>query len=131
VREIRGHKIGPMSNEQNTRATLRVETSNARFTTVFVSGRLDAAGVAAVEGAVAKAAEAAPGGRLALDLAGVPYLASVGLRLLMTTSRVLEKRGGRLVAANPTPEVEGVLAIAGLEKALRVCAGAAVAKAFG
>lgn len=122
-----------MTNEANTRATVRVETKDARFAVAYVTGRLDAAGVAAVEGAVAKAAEAAPGGRLALDLAGVPYLASVGLRLLMTTARALEKRGGRLVAVNPTDEAAMVLVVAGLEKPLRVCAGDAnvVAKAFG
>jgi anti-anti-sigma factor len=123
-----------MSNDTNTRATVRVETAaaGAGFATAQVSGRLDAAGVAAIEGAMARAAEAAPGGRLVLDLAGVSYLASVGLRLLMLVARTLEKRGGRLVVANPTDEVAVVLAVAGLEKPLRVCSGAAaVAKAFG
>lgn len=120
-----------MDNDTNTRATVRLETGAAGFATAHVSGRLDAAGVAAIEGAMARAAEAAPEGRLVIDLAGVPYLASVGLRLLMLVARTLDKRRGRLVVANPTDEVAMVLAIAGLEKPLRVCAGAAaVAKAF-
>ena len=120
-----------MSNETNPRAAVRVETK-AGHAVAQVSGRLDASGVAAVEGAVAKAAETAPGARLALDLSGVPYLSSVGLRLLMGTARALEKRGGRLVIVNPTDEAAMVLAVAGLEKPLRVCAGeAALAKAFG
>ena len=121
-----------MSNETNPRATARVETKGASYAIAYIAGRLDLAGVAAVEDATAKAAEAAPGARLALDLSGVPYLASVGLRLLMATARALEKRGGRLVVANPTDEAAMVLAVAGLEKPLRVCAGdAALAKAFG
>ena len=121
-----------MNNDTNTRATVRVETAaGAGHATAHVSGRLDAPGVAAIEGAMARAAEAAPGGRLVIDLAGVPYLASVGLRLLMLVARTLEKRGGRLVVANPTDEVVVVLAVAGLEKPLRVCSGeAAVAKAL-
>lgn len=120
-----------MDNETNPRAAARVETK-ATHAVVQVAGRLDAAGVAAVEGVVARAAAAAPGARLALDLAGVPYLASVGLRLLMATARALEKRGGRLVVANPADDVAMVLAVAGLEKPLRVCSGeAALAKAFG
>jgi anti-anti-sigma factor len=120
-----------MDNETNLRATVRVETK-ATHAIAHVTGRLDAAGVAAVEGVMAKAVEAAPGARLAIDLAGVPYLASVGLRLLMASARALEKRGGRLVVANPGDDVAMVLAVAGLEKPLRVCAGdAAVAKAFG
>ena len=120
-----------MSNETNPRATVRVE-KGASYAIAYVAGRLDLAGVAAVEGATAKAAEAAPGARLALDMAGVPYLASVGLRLLMAMARTLEKRGGRLVVVNPVDDVALVLAVAGLEKPLRVCAGdAALAKAFG
>jgi anti-anti-sigma factor len=113
-------------------AAVRVgATGGANHASVRVSGRLDAAGVAAIEASIARAAEASPGGRLALDLADVSYLSSVGLRLLMLVARTLEKRGGRLVVANPTDEVAMVLAVAGLEKPLRVCAGeAAQAKAF-
>ena len=114
-----------------TKTTVRVETKGA-YAVAYVTGRLDAAGTTAAQAAVANALEAAPGARLAIDLSGVPYVASVGLRLLMATARALEKRGGRLVVANPTDEAAMVLAVAGLEKPMRVCAGdAAVAKAFG
>ena len=113
----------------STKASVRLETGDARFAVAHVAGRLDAAGVVAVEPALTKAVAAHD--RLALDLAEVPYMASMGLRLLMAAARTLDKRGGRLVVVNPTPEVSAVLAIAGLEKPLRVCAGAAgLAKAF-
>lgn len=113
----------------STKASVRVETGDARFATAFVAGRLDAAGVVAVEPGLTRAVQTHD--RLALDLSGVPYMASMGLRLLMAAARTLEKRGGRLVVTNPPSEVEAVLAIAGLEKPLRVCAGpAALAKAF-
>lgn len=121
-----------MTHDANSGGSVRIETKSAGYAVAYVNGRLDLAGVAAVESAISKAVDAAPGGRLALDLSGVPYLASVGLRLLLATARALEKRGGRLVVANPTDDVAMVLAVAGLEKPLRVCAGeAAVAKAFG
>lgn len=112
----------------STKASVRVETGDARYATAFVTGRLDAAGVVATEPGITRAVQAHD--RLALDLAGVPYMASMGLRLLMAAARTLEKRGGRFVVANPTPEVAGVLAIAGLEKALRVCDAKGLAKAF-
>ena len=112
----------------STKASVLVEAGDARLAGAYVTGRLDAAGVVAVEPAITRAVGSHE--RLVLDLAGVPYLASMGLRLLMAASRTLEKRGGRLVVANPTDEVAGVLAISGLEKALRVSSGAAVAKAF-
>ena len=118
-----------MNNEICPRATVRVDAKGA-FAVAYVTGRLDAAGVVAVEPEITRAVRSHD--RLALDLSGVPYMASMGLRLLIAAARSMEKRGGRLVVANPTPDIEGVLAISGLEKPLRVCAGdAAVAKAFG
>ncbi len=113
----------------STKATVRVETGDARFAVALVTGRLDAAGVVAVEPALTRAV--ATHERLALDLAGVPYLASMGLRLLLAAARTLEKRGGRLVVVNPTPEVEMVLSIAGLEKPLRMCVTKTLPAAFG
>lgn len=119
-----------MNNDGSSRVTVRVETM-ATHARAYVSGKLDLSGTAVAQDAVMRAAESAPGARLALDLSGVPYLASVGLRLLMATARVLEKRGGRLVIVNPTDEAAMVLAVAGLEKPLRVCAGeTALAKAL-
>lgn len=119
-----------MNNEIGPRAAVRVETTGGAYAVAYVTGRLDAAGVVAVEPEITRAVRSHD--RLALDLSGVPYMASMGLRLLIAAARSLEKRGGRLVVANPTSDIEGVLAISGLEKPLRVCAGeAAVAKAFG
>lgn len=114
--------------EDSTKAMVRLETGDARFAVAHITGRLDAAGVVAVEPALTRAVAAHEW--LVVDLAGVPYLASMGLRLLMAASRTLEKRGGRLVVANPADAVGAVLALSGLEDALRVCEGAAVAKAF-
>lgn len=131
--EAEGLRWGRGMNHDESRlpVSVRVEKT-AAHARAYVTGKLDAAGAAAAQEAVSKAAEAAPGGRLALDLAGVPYLASVGLRLLISTARNLEKRGGRLVIVNPTDEAAMVLAVAGLEKPLRVCSGeTALAKAFG
>lgn len=112
----------------STKASVRLETGDARFAVAYVVGRLDAAGVVAVEPALTRAVQAHD--RLALDLAQTPYLASLGLRLLMAAARTLEKRGGRLVVVNPSAEAEGVLAIAGLEKPLRVCTSKTLAAAF-
>lgn len=113
----------------STKASVRVETGDSRFAVAYVTGRLDAAGVVAVEPALTRAVAAH--GRLALDLAGVPYMASMGLRLLIATARTLEKRGGRLVVVNPSSDVELVLAVAGLEKPLRVCVTKNLPAAFG
>ena len=103
----------------STKASVRVDTGDARFAVAHLTGRLDAAGVVAVEPELTRAV--ASHERLALDLSEVPYLASMGLRLLLAAAKNQGKRGGRLVVVNPVPDVEAVLAIAGLEKPLRVC----------
>src|SRR5262245_62080464 len=58
--------------------------------------------------------EAAPeGGKVALDMTGVPYLSSAGLRLLLTVYRTLTGRGGRLVLVGLSPELADTMALTG------------------
>lgn len=113
----------------STKASVRVDTGDVRFAVAYLTGRLDAAGVTAMEPELTRAV--ATHKQLALDLSGVPYLASMGLRLLLAAAKTLGKRDGRLVVVNPTQDVEAVLAIAGLEKPLRVCTSKNLAAAFG
>src|SRR5690242_12764897 len=66
---------------------------------VAIVGRLDANGVAEIEAQFAAGVVA--GGRSTLvDLAEVEFLASLGVRMLISTARALSTRGGRLVMFN-------------------------------
>ena len=49
-----------------------------------------------------------------VDLAGVSYLASIGIRTLIMNAKAVNKRGGKLVLAGPSPEVLSVLSTAGI-----------------
>ena len=59
---------------------------------------------------------------VAVDLAQVEFLASVGLRLLFANARTLQQRGGRMVLAAPQPNVSAVLDATGVGQLISVCA---------
>jgi anti-anti-sigma factor len=49
-----------------------------------------------------------------VDLSGVDFLASIGIRLLTTNAKSLLSRGGRMVLLNPTLSVREVLDLTGI-----------------
>jgi anti-anti-sigma factor len=58
--------------------------------------------------------------RVVLDLAGVRFIASQGLGLLLTMRRKAEKSATRLLLAGVQPELMRVLRVTGLDKLLPV-----------
>jgi len=52
--------------------------------------------------------------RVIVDLAGVEFLASIGIRLLMLNAKSIAKRGGKMVIINPNPEVKHILEVTGI-----------------
>lgn len=57
---------------------------------------------------------------IVLDLSGVEYMSSAGLRELVRAFKVAQRQGGDLRLANPPERVLSVLEIAGLEEIFRV-----------
>ena len=57
---------------------------------------------------------------VAFDLAGLEYISSAGLRVLMTTHKAMMARGGRMSVANPNAMVRGVLDMTGLSDVFTV-----------
>jgi anti-sigma B factor antagonist len=76
-------------------------------------GELDIVGVGAIE---TKFAGYCVGehARVLVDLSEVLFLASIGIRLLTLNAKSVASRGGRMVLLQPTPDVRGVLEIAGI-----------------
>jgi anti-anti-sigma factor len=52
--------------------------------------------------------------RVVVDLSGVDFLASIGIRLLVLTAKSVASRKGKLALLNPTPEVNAVLEVTGI-----------------
>lgn len=74
------------------------------FRKVILAGRLDTAGVSQIEARFS--AGIVPSGKSTiLDLTEVEFLASLGVRMLISTARALSAKGGRLVMYGATPAV--------------------------
>lgn len=82
---------------------------------VALTGRLDTAGVSRIESQFFAAI--VPRGRPTIvDLAEVAFLASLGIRMLITTARSLSSRGARIALYNARPEVMEVIEMTALHE---------------
>ena len=55
-----------------------------------------------------------------IDLSGVDFLASLGLRTLLGTAKSVQQRGGKTVILKPTALVREVLVTAGIDKVIPI-----------
>lgn len=86
--------------------------------TMVLDGRLDIVGAEVV--AMPLATLSGSKDQLAVDMAGVGFVASIGLRHLLAAAKAVGRRGGRFVLLNPQPAVAEVIATSGLEELLRI-----------
>ncbi|MBP6564841.1 MAG: STAS domain-containing protein, partial [Burkholderiales bacterium] len=72
------------------------------------TGRIDFAGAQVLEGALAPAlAPDGPVRGIVIDLAGVDYISSVGLRVLMVAAKSMRARKASIAVASLQPVVAG------------------------
>ncbi|TAN49981.1 MAG: anti-sigma factor antagonist [Methylococcaceae bacterium] len=91
------------------------------ITHLVLKGRLDLAGTQAIEQPFSFATTL-HASNIVVDLSGVSFLASIGIRLLMTSARAQANRGGKLVLAAPQPLVRKVLETAGIDQLIPLAA---------
>lgn len=72
------------------------EDCNDRLRRIILTGRLDVPGTAEID-IKFTALSAAAEHHLVVDLTGVSFLASMGIRLLITNAKAQQQRGGRMV----------------------------------
>ena len=87
---------------------IKTKTEGTRLT-IAVSGRVDTVTAPELEAGL-KFGDATC---VVIDLAGVPYMSSAGLRLLLTAHKTMVGKGGELQIANVQPSVKEVLDITG------------------
>jgi anti-anti-sigma factor len=80
-------------------------------------GRLDSTTVAQVETPFT-AAVSASGRSAVIDLTGLDFLSSLGIRLLLSSARVVTRRGGKVVLFGAQPMVTEVLQAMALDEVL-------------
>ena len=56
--------------------------------------------------------------RVIVDLSGVTFLSSIGIRLLTINAKSIASRGGRMVLLSPIPEVRSVLEVTGMSQVI-------------
>src|ERR1700742_491341 len=79
---------------------------------VMLVGRLDIQGAEAVAMPLATLSGAKQ--NILVDMSQVSFLASIGIRHLVTATKALSRRGGRLILVSPQDVVREVLTTAGL-----------------
>jgi anti-sigma B factor antagonist len=93
---------------------MTIETVESMLTRISLDGRLDIEGAHAIDQKFAFATSTRSL-RLAVDLSAVSFLASIGLRTLLTAARAQAARGGKMVLVAPSEMVRKTLELANVE----------------
>jgi anti-sigma B factor antagonist len=100
---------------------LRVEIADGPVPLIRLDGELDLSTVTQLTGAIERAAAPARRPRLVVDLTGLEFCDSTGLRALICAVREVEVLGGRVVVAvAPDGPLDRLVELAGLREFLRV-----------
>jgi len=86
---------------------------------ILLNGRLDMQGTGEIELKFTAYAATQKAG-VVVDLSQVSFLASIGIRLLLTSARAVQQRGGKMALLNPISSVADVLAISGIRTIIPV-----------
>jgi anti-sigma B factor antagonist len=89
------------------------------ITLIRLSGRMDVEGTSKIETPLAARAVRDSGAAI-VDLVGVDFLTSYGIRALMLTAKALRARGGRMVLLSPNALVRRVIETAGVDQIIPV-----------
>lgn len=88
---------------------------------VVLKGRLDLAGADIAEKHMKELRmRLAPGSLVVVNLSGVEYISSSGLRVVIATFKEIQAKGGEMVLAQMNPAVEEVFRFAGLDTVFRI-----------
>ena len=89
------------------------------ITRVTLTGRLDIAGAAAIE--VPLNLVAGSKRAVIVDVSGLEFVASMGLRSLVLTAKAVLAKQGRIVLLNPIPAVAEVITTSGVDELMPIC----------
>lgn len=95
---------------------------------IALDGRLDAAGAEAINTRFVAAVGTA-GKNALLDLNGVSFIASLGLRLFISVARMLQRRGAQMVLFGAQPQVMEAFETIALDQMIPIAATEAEARA--
>ncbi len=85
-----------------------------------LQGRLDQASADALHAAAMELAGNEDCKGLIIDMGGVDFIASVGIRALIRPSQAISLRGGKMAVANLRPQLDDFFRLTGLDQMFRV-----------
>jgi anti-anti-sigma factor len=91
---------------------MAVEPVTPGVVKVILNGRMDITGAAVIDLQFSAITGSNKG--VVVDLAGVSFLASIGIRTLLLGAKAVQRRGGCFILLNPVDEVERVLEVMGV-----------------
>ncbi|MGQ0501918.1 MAG: STAS domain-containing protein [Panacagrimonas sp.] len=86
---------------------------------IKLTGRMDMAGTQAIDLRFTSTAVSEKG-QVAVDLSDVSFLASIGMRTLVSSARALMGRGGAMALVNPRGLVREALLAAGIDSLIPI-----------
>ncbi|MEP0764203.1 MAG: STAS domain-containing protein [Chloroflexota bacterium] len=99
---------------------MEISTSDMKRVQLFeVIGRVDSTNAAELGSAMDKSVDDGKT-NLVLDLGGVEYMSSAGLREMVRVLKRVKRTGGDLRIANPSERVREVLELAGLDSIFEI-----------
>jgi len=98
---------------------MTIERLDENLMKIRLDGRLDLEGTQSIDQQFAFATSTQPL-LLGVDLTEVSFVASIGLRTLLTAARAQAGRGGRMVVINPSTMVRKVLETAGVNTVIPI-----------
>lgn len=98
------------------------------LTLVRLRGRMDSQGAEQIESRLS--ASLLRGEHSVLDLSGVTFLASLGIRVLISAAKQLDRRGARLVLVAPRELVDQALRHSSIDEIIPVVASVDDARAL-
>jgi anti-sigma B factor antagonist len=108
---------------------LEIKNHSDQITHVALRGRLDTTAVGDVE--LKFTGYTVPSGKpLLLDMSEVTFLSSLGLRMLLTVAKALDRRGAKMVLLSPQPLVRDILSLSGFDQLIAVHDNEGTALAF-
>lgn len=99
---------------------------NPQIRRIRLSGRLDLNGTGQIDQRFTTLT-ATHDNRVIVDMSGVDFVASIGMRLLLSCAKANALRGGQMVLSSPQPPVKQVLETAGIHDLIPIFANEAIA----
>ncbi len=109
-----------MPEDSPRTALLDLQVTDGSQATILLSGELDPATAPQLDTAIEQVLSGSKVDRLVLDLSGLSFLDSSGLRVFVTAREALSAQGGELALRGPSANTQRLLDVTGLGEIIAV-----------